>query len=818
MSKSGYLKVMALIMGARLCIAADCEPGTTTPVWTIDQVAALASRVFSCTDLKQAIAVAYAESGFRPNCVSTNSDSAHSQDTGLWQMNDLRRNLFFQYGGDPADQRNPQAHACGLNPSCNLSYTYRLWQYGGPGKGQPNAFTQGIWHAFGNTQYNGYYPTASQFVDAHPEYCKSSCPIIGGHQVCPPNPPGSGTTTTVTTGVTSQDPNDKTGSKGIGTARYVGGAQTLTYLVSFDNQPTASAPAQTVTVTDTLNAGLVDLSTLTLGTISFTDKILTPPPLALRVSGTYNTSIDLRPTKNLIVAISVSLDIGTGVLKWTFVSVDPGTGVLTNDATAGFLPPGAEGSVAFSVGPRAASSQVSNKATIVFDLNPPIDTPVWLNTIDKAVPTSHVSALAATQSTSTFMVQWSGTDVGSGIQDFTVYSSDNGSAFTAWQANTAAASAAFTGQTGHTYRFYSLARDLVGNVEPAKSAAETATTVSIPQPSCVQLSVSNVGAGSLASQKSVPVTAQCAWSAISNASWITVLSQGSSGNGNGTVQLSIGGNGGLTRTGTVTVGSQTLSVIQAGTDTKPPFGVVDTPTKGSAGLAGAINFTGWSLSPITISTLSLWREPVNNETGSSNGLIFLGTAPFVPAVRPDVATAYPGYPNNNWGWGAQVLTNYLPGTNGLPLGNGTYKLHAIAADPQGQSTDLSGPVTISVNNAASVLPFGTIDTPGQGDTVSGTNYINFGWVVTPQPNIVPIDGSTITVRIDGVAVGHPTYNQLRSDIATLFPGLRNSNGAVGYFPINTTLLTNGIHNIDWVLTDSAGHSAGIGSRNFFVQN
>jgi hypothetical protein len=41
-------------------------------------------------------------------------------------------------------------------------------------------------------------------------------------------------------------------------------------------------------------------------------------------------------------------------------------------------------------------------------------------------------------------------------------------------------------------------------------------------------------------------------------------------------------------------------------------------------------------------------------------------------------------------------------------------------------------------------------------TISGTDYVNFGWVVTPQPNIVPIDGSTIAIHIDGVAVGHPT--------------------------------------------------------------
>jgi hypothetical protein len=74
------------------------------------------------------------------------------------------------------------------------------------------------------------------------------------------------------------------------------------------------------------------------------------------------------------------------------------------------------------------------------------------------------------------------------------------------------------------------------------------------------------------------------------------------------------------------------------------------------------------------------------------------------------------------------------------------------------------------------------------------------------------------VLVDGVNLGHPAYNQYRSDIATLFPGLANSNGAVGFFYIDTTLLANGIHTISWVATDSAGHTDGLGSRYFNVLN
>jgi hypothetical protein len=102
--------------------------------------------------------------------------------------------------------------------------------------------------------------------------------------------------------------------------------------------------------------------------------------------------------------------------------------------------------------------------------------------------------------------------------------------------------------------------------------------------------------------------------------------------------------------------------------------------------------------------------------------------------------------------------------------------------------------------------------------ISGSNYVNFGWALTPLPAMIPVDGSTISVYIDGVAVGHPTYNQYRTDIASYFPGYLNSNGAIGYWAINTTGLSNGVHTIAWSVTDNAGRTDGIGSRFFSVLN
>jgi hypothetical protein len=74
------------------------------------------------------------------------------------------------------------------------------------------------------------------------------------------------------------------------------------------------------------------------------------------------------------------------------------------------------------------------------------------------------------------------------------------------------------------------------------------------------------------------------------------------------------------------------------------------------------------------------------------------------------------------------------------------------------------------------------------------------------------------VWIDGVQAGHPVYNQHREDISTAYPSYLNSGGAVGYFFIDTTQYSNGVHTIGWTATDDHGSEDGMGSRFFTVFN
>jgi hypothetical protein len=205
----------------------------------------------------------------------------------------------------------------------------------------------------------------------------------------------------------------------------------------------------------------------------------------------YSTTVDLRPQTNFLVGVSASVDIKNGQTNWKFTTLDPATGQPPTDTSQGFLPPGGTGSVFFTVMPRQSlptGTQIQNQASVIFDFNPSIATPKWSNTLDVDPPTSHVGALPVTENSSPFIVQWQGSDVGSGIQDYTLYVSDNGGSFGTWLTNTTSTQAPYPGVIGHTYSFYSIARDLVGNVEAAKTAAEATTTVQPGSPCASDIS------------------------------------------------------------------------------------------------------------------------------------------------------------------------------------------------------------------------------------------------------------------------------------------------------------------------------------------
>jgi hypothetical protein len=129
--------------------------------------------------------------------------------------------------------------------------------------------------------------------------------------------------------------------------------------------------------------------------------------------------------------------------------------------------------------------------------------------------------------------------------------------------------------------WYWHARATNGTVTSAYSA-----TASFQSPGVCSFSLSTTNitanpAGGSATVNVLASTSTCAWTAASNASFITIGS-GSSGTGNGTVTLNFAASAGAARTGTVTIAGLTLTVSQASNGIAASFIMVDTASQPGA--------------------------------------------------------------------------------------------------------------------------------------------------------------------------------------------------------------------------------------------
>ena len=139
-----------------------------------------------------------------------------------------------------------------------------------------------------------------------------------------------------------------------------------------------------------------------------------------------------------------------------------------------------------------------------------------------------------------------------------------------------------------------------------------------------------------------------------------------------------------------------------------------------------------------------------------------------------------------------VLTNMLPAQ-----GNGEADdFYVYAKDPEGRTT-LLGTRRLTCDNAHATKPFGTIDTPSQGGFASGASFVNFGWALTPPPKIIPLNGSTISVLVDGAPSGRWTTTTSVRTSRRCSPAREHGgdDGAIGFLVMDTTSLTNGLHTI-----------------------
>ena len=307
----------------------------------------------------------------------------------------------------------------------------------------------------------------------------------------PSSPGGGGSSWQITT-LHASDPNEIQGPFGIGTKKWMAAKDIFGYIVRYENDPEfATGPAQKVLITVPVDSNL-DINSLRLGNFGFGNMIFTVPPN----SATYYKRLDLRDSLGLYVDVLAGINVTDHQAIFVFESIDPATGTEPTNPSVGFLPvrdtsinrfndsiPNkGEGFVTYFIKPATGvhtGDTVKAQAAILFDINAPVLTNTWVNTIDAVAPTSHIELLPSFVNPD-FPVQWSGADdsLGVGLKNYDIYVSKDNGPFELLRGQTTDVGLQFTGGVaGSVYSFYSLATDLTGNREAVKNGADHSTIV-----------------------------------------------------------------------------------------------------------------------------------------------------------------------------------------------------------------------------------------------------------------------------------------------------------------------------------------------------
>lgn len=134
----------------------------------------------------------------------------------------------------------------------------------------------------------------------------------------------------------------------------------------------------------------------------------------------------------------------------------------------------------------------------------------------------------------------------------------------------------------------------------------------------------------------VTAVAGCAWTATSQAPWI--LASPATGNGNGTVALTIAANGGAARAGLVSIAGQTFTVNQEAAAAPCTYSIAPTTFSAPAGAStSAVDVTTQPGCAWTAASQVPWISITSGAGGSGNGRVELAIAANTGAVRSGTA-------------------------------------------------------------------------------------------------------------------------------------------------------------------------------------
>ena len=270
-------------------------------------------------------------------------------------------------------------------------------------------------------------------------------------------------------GIGAIDPNDKIAPLGIGSNHFISNDNASEYLINFENLSTATAAAQEIEIVDTLSPYL-DINSFMFGNVMLGDTLISINTAA----NSYSTSYRLNPETYLDISCNYNSD--TRVVRWYFRGRDYISGDLKDILPPNITSPEGQGWVSFSINPDSNlinGTKIFNRASIIFDVNPPISTNEVFNTIDADPPSSKVQSARGGDST-IVKFKWKAVDgsLGSGVRTGNIYISTNDGVYQCVSSGVKDTSFSLSAVPGNYYKCFSIAQDSVGNIEPFKTNAD----------------------------------------------------------------------------------------------------------------------------------------------------------------------------------------------------------------------------------------------------------------------------------------------------------------------------------------------------------
>ena len=335
------------------------------------------------------------------------------------------------------------------------------------------------------------------------------------------------------------------------------------------------------------------------------------------------------------------------------------------------------------------------------------------------------------------------------------------------------------------------------NAGPARSGTITAAgqTFTVNQAVGCSYSISpasqNVSSGAGSASVNVTAPAGCSWTSSSNASWITI-SGGTTGAGDGQVQLAIAGNTDAARSGTVSIAGKTFTINQASGCTyaiAPPNMTV--PAAGGPGSFGVTTSgsCAWTATPNVG-----WISITSGASGAGSGTVqfTVGANPGAARIGLITAAGQTFTVNQDTGCSASVTPDTVP----APAAGGPQNVSVTTA-PDCSWTAASNAPWVTISNGASGSGNGTVQLdiqPNTGPVRSGTATVAGRTVTVNQA-----DGCTYS--IDSPAQSIPVGGGTGSVAVSAGPGC----------------VWTAVSNAGWITVTNGANGSGPGTVQFIVE-